>query len=272
MILLTNTEQGDVWNAYVKLEKPYKAGWYASASYAYGYARSVNDGTSSQAISNWRFNNTSGGPSDEVLGVSVFDVRHRINFILSWSKALFGDNKTSIGLYYNHESGRPYSTTFSADVNGDAESNDLFYVPASADEVIVRNGTWDQLNAYIEADEGLRDARGTIVNRNASRAPWRHDLDLSLAQELPIASTKIELTFDILNFSNLLEKDCRRQEVRGFQRDLAGQLHRYRRCHWQTHLFAERGDHQSGDHQIRHRRPAVALAGEAGRPLALLSR
>lgn len=208
VILLTNTEQGDVWNAYVKLEKPYKAGWYASASYAYGYARSVNDGTSSQAISNWRFNNTSGGPSDEDLGVSVFDVRHRFNFIMSWSKALFGDSKTSIGLYYNHEAGRPYSTTFSADVNGDAESNDLFYVPVSADEVIVRNGTWDQLNAYIEADEGLKNARGSIVNRNASRAPWRHDLDLSLAQELPIASTKIELTFDILNFSNLLDKDA----------------------------------------------------------------
>lgn len=216
VILLTNTELGDVWNAYVKLEKPYKNGWYAATSYAYGYARSVNDGTSSQAISNWRFNNTSGGPSDEDLGVSVFDVRHRFNAILSWSKPLFGDNKTSIGLYYNHEAGRPYSTTFVTDVNGDAESNDLFYVPASADEVIVRGGTWDQLNAYIESDEGLRNARGSIVNRNASRAPWRHDLDLSLAQELPIASTKLELTFDILNLSNLIDKDSGIKRYAGF--------------------------------------------------------
>lgn len=208
VILLTNTDKGDVWNGYVKLEKPYKNGWYASASYAYGYARSVNDGTSSQAISNWRFNNTSLGPSDEVLGVSVFDVRHRFNAVLSWSKALFGDNKTSIGLYYNHEAGRPYSTTFVTDVNGDAESNDLFYVPASADEVIVRGGTWDQLNAFIEADEGLRKARGSIIGRNASRAPWRHDLDFSFAQELPIVSTKLELTFDILNLSNLFDKDA----------------------------------------------------------------
>jgi hypothetical protein len=208
VILLTNTELGDVWNGYVKLEKPYRDGWYGSVSYAYGYARSVNDGTSSQAISNWRFNNTNGGPSDEDLGVSVFDVRHRFNAVLSWSKALFGDNKTSVGLYYNHEAGRPYSTTFSLDVNGDAESNDLMYVPASADEVIVVGGTWDQLNAYIEADKGLREARGSIVNRNASRAPWRHDLDLALAQELPIGSTKLELTFDILNLSNLIDKDA----------------------------------------------------------------
>jgi hypothetical protein len=208
VILLTNTELGDAWNAYVKLERPYRNGWYASASYAYGNARSVNDGTSSQAISNWRFNTTSLGPSDEVLGVSVFDVRHRLNAVLSWSKALFGDAKTSVGMYYNHEAGRPYSTTFSRDFNGDAESSDLFYVPASADEVIIQGGTWDQLNAYIESDEGLAGNRGSIVGRNASRAPWRHDIDLAVAQEISIAGTKLEITLDILNLSNLFDKNA----------------------------------------------------------------
>jgi len=207
VILLTNTDKGDVTNAYVKLEKPYRDGWYGSVSYAYGYARSVNDGTSSQAVSNWRFNNTRLGPSDEDLGVSVFDVRHRFNAVLSWSKALIADAKTSVGIYYNHESGRPYSTTFFADVNGDAQSNDLFYVPANEGEVIIQNGTWAQLDAYIEADKGLKNARGTIVNRNSSRAPWRHDLDLALAQELPISRTKLEITLDILNLSNLLDKN-----------------------------------------------------------------
>ncbi len=238
---MTNTDKGDVWNGYVKLEKPYKDGWYASASYAYGYARSVNDGTSSQAISNWRFNNISLGPSDEVLGVSVFDVRHRFNAVLSWSKALFGDNKTSLGLYYNHEAGRPFSTTFVTDVNGDAESNDLFYVPASADEVIVRGGTWDQLNAFIEADEGLKNARGSIVGRNASRAPWRHDLDFSFAQELPIASTKLEADLRHPQPVEPLRQGCGRQEIRRLLRGFAGHLQRHRRRHRQADLHPGRG-------------------------------
>jgi Carboxypeptidase regulatory-like domain/TonB-dependent Receptor Plug Domain len=209
VILLTNTSLGDTWNAYLKIEKPYSNGLYASVSYAYGNSRSVNDGTSSQAFSNWRFNNTSGGPSEEVLGVSVFDVRHRYNAVLSWKKEFFTNAATSVGLFYNLESGRPYATTFTRDMNGDLETNDLFYVPRSADEVVIEGGTWEQLDAYIKADKGLEGARGTIVSRNASRAPWRHDIDLAIAQEIPFGGSrfKAELTFDILNVANLIDKE-----------------------------------------------------------------
>ena len=39
--------------------------------------------------------------------------------------------------FYNMQSGRPYSTTFSNDMNGDIADNDIVFVPASASDVVV---------------------------------------------------------------------------------------------------------------------------------------
>ena len=58
--------------------------------------------------------------------------------------------------FYNVQSGRPYSTTFSIDMNGDRPDNDIVFVPASASDVVVMNGTWEELNAYIEADDSMK--------------------------------------------------------------------------------------------------------------------
>jgi hypothetical protein len=81
-------------------------------------------------------------------------------------------------------------------------------VPRSADEVIVRNGTWDQLNAFIEGDDALRENRGRIVPRNAGRAPWTNAVDLKVALNVPTArGVKLEFTADILNVLNLLNSD-----------------------------------------------------------------
>ena len=52
-MLLTNTNEGKSYTVALKLERPFMNGFHASASYLYGRAWSVSDGTSSVARSNW---------------------------------------------------------------------------------------------------------------------------------------------------------------------------------------------------------------------------
>ncbi len=207
VIFLTNTSEGDAWNAAIKIERPFQKGFYGSVSYAWGQSRSINDGTSSQARSNWRFLYVQGNPNEPTLAPSNFDVEHRFNIALSYNFEIFNGLSSTVSAFYNAQSGRPYSTTFSNSVNGEFESNDLLYVPASEGEVVLVGATWDEFNSYINADEGLRDARGSIVKRNASREPWTHTMDVRWAVQIPVAGREVELTLDILNFGNLLDSD-----------------------------------------------------------------
>jgi hypothetical protein len=86
--------------------------------------------------------------------------------------------------------------------------NDLLYVPKSADEVVVQGGTWDDLNNFIEGDEGLRKYRGQIVSRNATRLPWHNNVDVRLSFGIPVGKTKVELNADVQNFGNMFDHNA----------------------------------------------------------------
>jgi len=216
VIYLTNTSKGEQISANVKLERPFRDGWYAMTSYTYGDSEAVNDGTSSQAYSNWRFLETTGDPNNPPVSASDFDVEHRFNIALSYEFKIAGPVNAVASMFYNVQSGSPYSTIFSSDYNGDGEfANDLLYVPASADEVIITGTdslgnpyTYADFDAYIEADEGLRNARGSIVGRNASREPWRRSMDVRFAVDVRLSRMKFQVTADIFNFLNLLDSDA----------------------------------------------------------------
>ncbi len=214
VIFLTNTSEGDQTSGAIKIERPFRDGIYGYISYAFGESNVVNDGTSSQAVSNWRFMETPGDPNNLPLSLSDFEIEDRFNAAISYQFNRTTRFPTVVSLFYNAQSGRPYSTIYAfngadtASINGDLETgNDLIYVPAGPDDVIIVGGTWSDLDAYIKADEGLDKNRGRIVPRNASRAPWTHQLDLHLAQELPIRTTKLELTLDILNLGNMIDSN-----------------------------------------------------------------
>jgi hypothetical protein len=206
VILLTNTNGGDSWTTAVKLEKPFRGGWYAQASYLYGRSRTVNDGGSSQARSNW-INNWFGrsGVNDVPVGVSNFDPGHRLTFSTAYSRPI-GPTTATVSLYYNGQTGRPYAYRYSNDVNADeGTSNDLFYVPLDAGDVTIANGTFEQLMAFISAGDCSDVGPGAIVDRNTCRAPWTNTLDLHLDVDVPVGRYSGEIAFDVQNLLNLFD-------------------------------------------------------------------
>jgi hypothetical protein len=209
VILLTNTDDGKQWSMTAKLERPFRNNLYALVAYNYGDAESVNDGTSSQAASNWGNAYTRGNPNDVGLGTSRFSPGHRIIAAVSYDWKLGSRANLMLSAFYNGQQGRSYAFTFNGDWNGDGRfTNDLMYVPAANDpKVVFINGTAADWEAYVAKDKGLQNSRGQIMEKGASRAPWTDQLDLRAALGIPISRIKIEVTFDMLNFLNLLNSD-----------------------------------------------------------------
>ena len=209
-ILLENTSQGYNWNATYEVRRPFRNGFFVSGAYSFGVARTIMDGTSDQAASNWGFVNVPGDPNNPPLARSNFDPAHRVNLSGAYDIPVFKDIKTTVSLYYSGQSGRPYSLLTSNDVNGDNRfTNDLLYIPSSPTEFIYRNGTanatYEDFIALIRDDDCLAQFIGTIMPRNACRAPWTNTLDARLNFQLPFRRVRTEITLDMLNLINLVD-------------------------------------------------------------------
>jgi hypothetical protein len=222
VIYLTNTSKGYQYSLSLQLQKSFNKNSWANVSYTYGQAKDINSGTSSQASSNFAYNPIRYDVNEPELTWSNYDVRHRIGAAFSYTFNFLKNAPTTLGLFYGARSGRPYSTTYNYyDANGDrAAGNDLVYVPASMDEVIMTSSSgapladqasaWNALNAYIEGDPGLSKYRGQIVPRNSSREPWNHSLDARIAQDIPVPGLRdhrLQVTLDIVNVLNLINSE-----------------------------------------------------------------
>ncbi len=215
VILMKNTSKGYSYNFTVQLQRAQVTdGWYANLAYTYGMSKDMNSILSSQAISQWRFNQVSGDPNNPGLSYSSFDLRHHIIAVVSYKLEFAPQYVTTIALAYEGKSGLPFSVIYNGDVNGDGQtSNDLAYIPKNRNDVILVTGTgapapssdYDNLDRYISNDPYLSSRRGQYAERNGDRTSWSHDIDLHLSQQIPtFLDQHFEITFDVLNFLNLL--------------------------------------------------------------------
>ena len=210
---LSNTQKGYSWSVTGRAEYTYN-GFEATASYTYSQSKSVNDGISAQASSNWGRNYAVNSNSPELTN-SLYEFPHKVVASLSYSRryGLFG---TNVMLLYNGYSGEHYSLTYAkgkVDVNGDSyRGNSLIYIPREeemstmlwADET-----SQAAYNDYIEADKYLSSHRGKFAERNSHSLPFVHRLDLHFAQSFYFSkhdSRRVELSLDVLNLSNLLSR------------------------------------------------------------------
>lgn len=206
LILLTNTDQGDAWSMTFKIERPFRNRFFMNAAYLYGRSRSIMDGTSSQAASNWGNVYVPGDPNHPPLARSNFDPGHRITASGSYDIPIGAGFSATASLFYSGQSGRPWSVLYATDYNGDIRgTNDLLFIPASAAGYTFTNGTFDDLMTFVNAEKCLSDYIGQIHERNACRSPWMNTLDGRLNIGLPFRRVKAEITLDVLNMINLFD-------------------------------------------------------------------
>lgn len=224
IIYLKNTNKGYSYSLTAQLRKSFAFGLTLDAAYTFGHSYSVYDGTSSVALSNWKYNYARETNNPE-LAVSSFDVPHRIiasaNYNVRYGKkSRWG---TNLALIYEGHSGQAYSLYYffdkslphgSQSINGDGvNGNDLLYIP-NADEVA--NMSWksdadkNNFENFIMGDKYLRKNRGKWSERNKLRMPFESQFDFSLSQDFIYnlkRGGKITLMWTVMNVANLLNKD-----------------------------------------------------------------
>jgi hypothetical protein len=207
-ILLDNSNKGYQYSITAELEKRFDSGLYTKLAYTYNRAKNVNNGTSSRAISNWQFNENVDVNNAE-LGTADFERRHRILGIASYRMNYGSRFATTFSLIYDGRAGTPFSWIYSGDANGDGRfDNDLIYVPASEDEVVLTSGNWNEFNSWIESESSVSDYRGDFVERNSAREPWTNFLDFKVTQEVQtFEGQSVEFSASMINMLNFLNSE-----------------------------------------------------------------
>jgi hypothetical protein len=210
VLIARPTNKGSGAQMTLALEKPLEENWGWSIAYTYTEAEEVNPLTSSQSVSNWA-NSYRLNPNEETAENSVYAIKDRFVGSLDFKKAFFGDLDTKFTLFYEGRSGRPFSFGFINDANGDGRVNDLLFVPAARGDVIFTGGAAmeDAFFAYLERNEDLRRYAGRVAEAGGDDAPFVHNFDLRISQELPgfAKDQSFEVWLDILNVGNLIDED-----------------------------------------------------------------
>lgn len=226
--LLSNNEddKGYSYSATFTIDKAWSNNFSVNANYTYGHSVVLNEGTSSQNSSQWRYMETVNGRNYLPLSNSDFDIRHRINAYAAKKFSYAKDRlATTVSLVYNGQSGQPFSYVMTKGIVRDydnSEDNDLIYVPSNKNEItFVQNGTlspdqqWEAFNEFIENDKYLSERRGQYAERNGARVPFTNVVDLKLQQDFNVKVGKrtyqVQVTYDIFNFTNMLNRKWGKQ-------------------------------------------------------------
>lgn len=212
-----NTSKGYTYNITASLQKRFRDNFFAKVAYTYGDAYAVNDGTSSQLNSIWDGVEHVYGANNVGLSRSDFSTGHRFILNLNYRKEFLNNLATSISVFWEGVSGRPFSYVIGGSdemIGENGGSTALMYVPSTASELTFVGSQGEQLaqaqklERFISSSDYLNSRRGEYVNRNGSRAPFESIIDLKIEQELfaNILDRKqtLSLTVDIFNFTNLL--------------------------------------------------------------------
>jgi len=216
-LILTNTGDGRGIFGTFRFEKRF-GDLNVEGSYTRSSVKDRSALTSSTSSSNYG-NNAFENPNLPAYGRSIYEYTNQIKFGLNYRHAFFGNNKTTLGLFGEYRTGRPYSVTM-LDNTGTRGTvfgtvgnlgNMLLYVPTVGDTRVSFDSTTSEtnFNALI-ATLGLEGYRGKIVPKNSQSSPSFFKIDLHFGQELPVPMAKgfkLELFADIENVLNLINKD-----------------------------------------------------------------
>jgi hypothetical protein len=228
-----NTNLGYTFNLTASIGKEFKFGKTSSlttyVAYNYGYAEAINDLTSSQNSSQWRNMEVVGSKNDIPVTRSDFSLGHRVLANVAYRIQPSDNFGATVSFFYNGQSGEVFSYVYggrNADLITNQDSRDftdLIYIPNSADEINLADipggataaEQWEALNTFIENDPYLSENRGQFAERNGARAPATHIVDmrilLDVGQLVGKENHRLQLSFDMFNFTNFLNRDWGRR-------------------------------------------------------------
>ncbi|MFI4975750.1 MAG: TonB-dependent receptor domain-containing protein [Caulobacterales bacterium] len=247
-VLLTNTTGGDALVWAIGVTKTFKD-WGLDLDYTYSHqnVRDVAAATSSVATSNFN-NEITADPNHPGVATSNYQILYEHRISVNYSHKWWGDNATSLRLFFYDRAGLPFSYAFcttsssscaSPSFNGPFDqlfgqsatstTHQLLYVPmtdstgkvtATSDPLVTYAPGFDLngFNAFLQSSR-LSKFAGHIAPRNGFRSADVLSADLQIAQELPAGfpnGAKGEVYLDIINLANLIDKNWGIDDQVGF--------------------------------------------------------
>ena len=223
VIVSGNESKGYYASVTGKLEKQFSRNFFASVAYVHTEAGNLFDGNGDQPFNTWSLiNNVNGGNNPE-LDIAGYTVPNRFIASLSYRKEYLKHLGTTISIFYEGANQGRFSYLYGTDLNKDAQTNDLLYIPRDASEITfvpltigtgstaVTYTAADQsarFFSYIDQDKYLRKRKGTYAERNGALMPWRNQFDVKILQDIFTnvfrKKNTIQLSLDVFNFANLL--------------------------------------------------------------------
>ena len=218
-ILMTNGPSGSTTSIAVQLAKEFVFSDATTFDLHFGYA--LTDAEIANPVNSSTFQSSFEEVATAVinqpqLGPALWARRH--NFVLraTFQHYFFENNPTSIGIFAQRRSGRPFSMVYDNNTpttlfgDSDNEERNLFYVPTGPNDPLIdfsvmdAQGTTQDFFDFL-ARSGLDKYAGTIAPKNRFYQPWQTDVDIRIQQDIPLpwAEHSLKVFLDIENLLNL---------------------------------------------------------------------
>ena len=219
--LLSNTNKGYRYSITEMITKTYDFGLSFMAAYTYGDSRDVTNGIRNSMESNFQMNQSL-TPNNPQLATSNFNVKHRIVSNIAYSVDLSKNNTLSTSLYFNAQSGNPFTWGFvNSTLAGTGQAAGLSYVFKDAIEAAkyigvstagVASSTAPQqvadYEAFITSHDYLNSRRGTFTQRNGDKTPWNIQADMKVMDEIKVDKVgTLQFSFSMANIGNVINKN-----------------------------------------------------------------
>ncbi len=191
-------------------------------AYTHTESKEVSGMPGNDPVSTWQGLITVDGPNFGTVQRSRYVIPDRLIGSATWTipfeyKGLA--RNTNISIFYTGYSATGNSFCYTNDMNGDGIANDLIYIPTADETPGYFKSQEDAVafESFVNQDKYLNSHRGQYAEAYAARAPWIHQFDLRLMEEFEfkVGKTKhaIQLSFDIMNFGNLLNSSWGVQKI-----------------------------------------------------------
>lgn len=222
--LMSNTNEGYRYQLTAQMSKTYDFGLDLMAAYNYGQSKDILNGIRNSPESGWQLNQAL-NPNSPTLTNSNFDIRHRIVGSAMYKKEWNNHHTTYASLIGTAQSGSPFTWVIGSNsLTGNGQQVDLAFIPATTGQLtfadkkdatglVTETATQQAQNFsdFVNSDSYLSSRKGKFTERNGARTPWNNQLDLRLMHDYTfgVGNMKhtIQITLDIINFSNLLNKN-----------------------------------------------------------------